>query len=463
MQPQGELQLNLAPEPTPAVWEQFQVPAVDEKLPAGAAIPFRRMGKIIEIDFDGRMLKATRQSRGRIFVRLPNGETIQEVGLDKFMLRVAIAREYRREVARSKEAEEHERELRKLAEKAAQEAAEQRQRERAIGERLAQSIEERSVAKPRSRNKLAKTAEPCGEKIYINPFQDRPSRFNQVPRWLERQQDPSPLEKLMYGALTFPTKIQKNERGKKVCGFCSGWDESKGEVFGIELTMLARHLGAGRSATSEAFDSLGFRNLIDIGNRKKRGLSKTVRFLEHRWRGESCLVTGQLHSGRVIRSPTNSSPVNGQQVEPLPANSSPVTGELSLALKNKEHETAAAAALDYEWLNKIAEARGWNEKRKKKEWQSFLRWTNKCGKNPSRELFENSHLPNVREPAKPIFRTPAPEIAPAPDFNDRWNEWWKMMKGDASSCPPFADAPDKERAQFLEALTPWEDSRERNK
>ena len=87
MKPQVELQLNLPAEPSPTEWEQYEVPCGYKR--AGDVIPIRCVGKIVEIDFDGEMLRATRRTRDRMFVRLNDGQTIDEYGFDRFMSKIA--------------------------------------------------------------------------------------------------------------------------------------------------------------------------------------------------------------------------------------------------------------------------------------------------------------------------------------------------------------------------------------
>src|SRR5438128_1397979 len=110
-------QIDLIPAPArdagPVEWEQYAVPARYER--AGDVIAIRlRGGKHYDIDCDGEMLRATLQSRGRVFIRFPDGKLIQEHGFDKAMSKVAVARQHAREyrllVQRSREAEERERE-----------------------------------------------------------------------------------------------------------------------------------------------------------------------------------------------------------------------------------------------------------------------------------------------------------------------------------------------------------------
>jgi hypothetical protein len=172
-------QMNLIPTPTPdeaqPAWENYTVPAGYQR--AGDVFTIRRCGKVVEIDFDGEILRAKRRSRDRVFVRFPDGQEINESSFDKAMSKVAVARQHAREyrllVQRSREAEERERELRQQAEKAAQEAVALRERERERGERLASAIEsEPRPAKARSRNTSRhlrpRTSVP-DESDFINP------------------------------------------------------------------------------------------------------------------------------------------------------------------------------------------------------------------------------------------------------------------------------------------------------
>ncbi|HUE41422.1 MAG TPA: hypothetical protein VMO75_05800 [Chthoniobacterales bacterium] len=299
------LQKELFDAPDTCEWQAVQSAA-------GGELRYKVDGRnLILVDFDGDILKVTKQSQDRYFARLPDGTERRIRGFRNFVELIVAAREARRAIDNRKQAQALEEQAVGRVLTIAETAFEQQDRE----------------SRPRSRNKLAKARQLSDQKRYINPFKDRSTFFNRVPVWLESKPDPSPLEKLVYGRLTFPTRIQKNESGEKICGFCDGWNESTGAIFGIELTLLAKALGAGRTATSTAFESLGNRNLIEIGNWRKRGLSKTVRFLQHPWQGQSCTLSVQLAGSEDARLLDNGSPLSD--------GSCPVSGELSLALKKE--------------------------------------------------------------------------------------------------------------------------------
>jgi Helix-turn-helix domain len=228
---QGELDgivcgLPKPPLPTAAEWENYTVPAGFEC--AGEVIAVRRNGSI-KIDFDGQILEASGTTRGRLSVWLPDETKIEESGFDKFMSKVAAARhkarEYRRAVQRSEEAEER-------AQRALAEAAELRRRERAAGEQMAsagssqdprprirnQSISFRALQWAYAQDDLALTAKAvlvsfaihCNERGYSWPGVDRIASTWRMHRDTVRRQ----IEVLLDRRLLRRTKKRRGATGQ---------------------------------------------------------------------------------------------------------------------------------------------------------------------------------------------------------------------------------------------------------
>lgn len=111
--------------------------------------------------------------------------------------------------------------------------------------------------------------------------------------------------------------------------------------------------------------------------------------------------------------------------------------------KSTARAAAATAIDDDAWLSQLANKHGFS---KEKEWERFLTWCKKVNKEPSRRLFEGSHLPRIEEPAKPKIRRTA-EIEPAQFPN------WFAISYPNQPRPPWSEAPSWMKDEFTRTTT----------